>query len=123
MSRVGRDVASALFGSNGQIGVTRGVAEFHAGRPVLVGSGCETILALPVEGLDATRLREFMGLCPPALPCLAITERRARALGFDTDTATKLRFSSKPRAETILAFVAGAKPHRRVAAKPAGAAA
>jgi GTP cyclohydrolase II len=123
MSRVGRDVASALFGSNGQIGVTRGVAEFHAGRPVLVSSGCETILALPVEGLDATRLREFMGLCPPALPCLAITERRARALGFDTDTATKLRFSSKPRAETILAFVAGAKPHRRVAAIPAGAAA
>jgi GTP cyclohydrolase II len=123
MSRVGRDVASALFGSNGQIGVTRGVAEFHAGRPVLVSGERETVLALPVEGLDTARLREFVDLCAPAMPCLIMTERRGHALGFDVDGATSLRFVSKPNAATILAFAAGAKPHRGVAPKPAGAAA
>src|SRR5947209_13222681 len=123
MSRVGRDVASALFGSNGRIGITRGVAEFYAGRPVLVSSECETVLALPLEGLDTARLREFTGLCAPALPCLIITERRAHALGLDADGVTSLSFASKPNAATILAFAAGAKPHRRVATKPAGAAA
>jgi GTP cyclohydrolase II len=123
MSRVGRDVASALFGSNGQIGVTRGIAEFHAGRPVLVSSERETVLALPVEGLDTARLHEFVDLCAPALPYLIVTERRGHALGLDVDGATSLRFASKPNAATILAFAAGAKPHRGVATKPAGAAA
>ena len=80
MSAVRVDVSSALFGTKGQIGVHRGLSEFHARRPVLITGGDETLLTLPVEGLDAQRLAEFMTLCAPAVPRLVITARRAHAL-------------------------------------------
>jgi GTP cyclohydrolase II len=120
MSGVGKDVASSLFGTDAQIDVTRGLAEFHAGRPLFVTSGPETILALPVEGLNTERLAAFIALCAPAAPRLVITTRRARALGLKTQAATSLRLSARLDSETILAFVAGAKCDRRVRTEPAG---
>jgi GTP cyclohydrolase II len=92
MSAVGK--VSALFGSKGQTGVNRGVAEFHARRPVLVTGLGETLLALPVEGLDASRLAEFIALCAPTRPQLVVTARRAHALGLDANAPTSalLRF-------------------------------
>ncbi|MBV8848592.1 MAG: GTP cyclohydrolase II RibA [Methylobacteriaceae bacterium] len=122
MSGVG-DVVSGLFGSNAEIGVTRGLAEFHAGRPVCVRGGSETIVALPVEGLNARRLADFSALCAPAMPRLVVTARRARALGMEALTAMSLPLSPRANAETVLAFVAGAKTSRRPQANAAGAAA
>jgi len=37
------------FGSLALIGITRGIAEFHAGRPVLITNESATVAALPVE--------------------------------------------------------------------------
>jgi GTP cyclohydrolase II len=137
MSAARTDLSSSLFGTNGQIGVNRGLAEFHARRPVLITGGSETLLTLPVEGLDARRLAEFMALCAPAAPRLVITARRALALGLgiglEAATQVALQLSPGIEAETILALVAGANvAGAKVAkakvecvrdAKPAGAAA
>lgn len=93
MEIVQNGVISSLFGTSGQIGVSRGVAEFQAGRPVLITDHGKMLLALPVEGLDAQRLAEFKALCAPILPRLVITARRARALGLDAATPVALRLA------------------------------
>jgi GTP cyclohydrolase II len=112
-----------LFGSKGRVGVTRGLAEFHAGRPVLIRDAQETLLVLPVEGLDAQRLVEFTAFCAPVVPRLAITARRALALGLGPSGAMTLDISAQFDADLILALVAGgSKAERRFETKPAGAA-
>jgi GTP cyclohydrolase II len=118
-----RKSSSSLFGSKGQIGVNRGLAEFHARRPVLVTTAAETLLALPVEGLDAPRLAEFIALCAPAMPRLIITARRALSLGLDAASPMALQLSHGYDATTILALVASAKIDRAFDAEPAGPAA
>jgi len=114
---------SALFGTNGQIGVNRGIAEFHARRPVLISNGAETLLALPVEGLDAQRLAEFVALCAPVMPRLVITARRAHALGFATSRPMSLHLPANIAVAEILALVTDADTDRLGDAEPAGAAA
>lgn len=114
---------STLFGTKGQISVNRGLGEFHARRPVLITGGGETLLALPVEGLDAQRLAEFMTLCAPAAPRLVITARRALALGLEATTPVALRLTAGHDVATILALVADAKIDCTLDAKPAGPAA
>ena len=116
-------MASTLFGTEVQIGVSRGVAEFHAGRPVFISDARETILALPIEGLSAERLSAFTALCAPAVPRLAVTAPRARALGIGAASAMSLRLSPRFDATMVLALVAGAKTARRIQREPAGAAA
>ncbi len=123
MSALGAGGVSTLFGAKGQISVNRGLAEFHAGRPVLVTGGGETLLTLPVEGLSAQRLAEFATLCEPAVPRLIITARRALALGLEATTPVALTLTPGDDAETILAFVADAKVSCVYEAKPAGSAA
>ena len=123
MSSVGNSVVSSLFGTKGQIGVNRGVAEFHARRPVFITGGGETLLTLPVEGLDAQRLAEFVALCAPVVPRLVITARRALALGLDATTPVALNFTAGLDVDIILALVADAKIDRPVDVKAAGPAA
>jgi GTP cyclohydrolase II len=123
MSAARVKLSSSLFGTKGEIGVNRGLAEFHARRPVLITGGGETLLALPVEGLDAQRLAEFMTLCAPAVPRLVITARRALALGLEASAPVALRLTPGCGAGTILALVAEAKIDCALDAKPAGAAA
>lgn len=110
MSRVGRDVASVLFGKVRQVGVTRGVAEFHAGRPVIVTGKHKCILALPIDGLNEARLAEFVALCAPVSPSLAITARRAHALGVQAEAATLVRFTDTVGVDAIVSLATGAKP-------------
>jgi len=117
------NMGSSLFGTKGQIGVNRGVAEFHARRPVLISSAGETLLTLPVEGLDAPRLAEFVALCAPVVPRLVITARRALALGLNATTPVALNFTACLDVDIILALVAGAKIDRPVDVKAAGPAA
>ena len=123
MSSVGNSVVSSLFGTKGQIGVNRGVAEFHARRPVFITDGGEMLLTLPVEGLDAQRLAEFVALCAPVMPRLVITARRALALGLDATTPVALNFTAGLDVDIILALVADAKIDRPVDVKAAGPAA
>jgi GTP cyclohydrolase II len=123
MCAVRANLSSSLFGRKGEIGVNRGLAEFHARRPVLITGAGETLLTLPVEGLDAQRLAEFMALCAPAAPRLVITVRRALALGLEATTPMALQLTSGCDADTILALVADAKIGCALDAKPAGQAA
>src|SRR5262245_45391657 len=97
-----------LFGSSDNVGVGRGLAEFRAGRPVLIANG-ETLITLPVEGLDAKRLRAFWELCEPIPPRLVITARRARSLGIAADAPIALELTPDIDPQTILALVADAK--------------
>src|SRR5712691_4867871 len=123
MCAVRTSVDSSLLGTKGQISVSRGLAEFHASRPVLITGGGETLLTLPVEGLDAQRLAEFVTLCAPALPRLIITERRALALGLEATTPVALQLTAGYDANSILTLVADAKLDCALDVKPAGRAA
>src|SRR5258708_20555463 len=110
--------SSASSGGKGHASVTRGLAEFHARRPVLVTATGEAILALPVEGLDRQRLYEFAALCAPIIPRLIITEWRALALGLKASTPMALALSAGADAHRILALVADASADRAPAARP-----
>src|SRR5436190_15904184 len=122
MTEVQTGASSALFRGKGHTSVSRGLGEFQGGRPVLISATGEAVLALPVEGLDAQRLAEFMALCKPVVPRLVITERRALALGLDASTPMALPLSAADYANTILSLVTDvtdATNHRAPSAKPA----
>jgi len=115
-----------VFGSPDRVMVKRGLAEFRAGRPVIISSGSGNFLiALPVDGLDAARLAAFAVLCAPAKPKLVVTARRACALGIETSGPMTLPLPPRADPEEIYSLVADADPEPVDAgtAKPAGASA
>ena len=119
----GGATGSILFGTREQVGVGRGLTEFRAGRPVVVKSSSETLLCLPVEGLDKDRLTAFQALCAPIAPRLVLTSRRARSLGIDTDEPVALELMPDIDANTILALVADAtSDHEFIPESASGAA-
>ena len=120
MISVRSGVSQVFFGSKGHVGVSRGLAEFHGRRPVLIKAKGETLLALPVEGLDTARLTEFMALCAPRTPHLIVTARRALALGLDARTPMALRLAPDDDAASIAALVSDATCDRIPEAKPTG---
>jgi GTP cyclohydrolase II len=122
VSRIRGDWTTVLFGTSENVGVGRGLAEFRAGRPVLMANG-ETLLTLPVEGLDAARLAAFRELCEPMLPRLVITASRARSLGIDATAPIALELTPDIDAHKILALVADAKASHAFIPEPAGSAA
>jgi GTP cyclohydrolase II len=122
MRKGGGDAGSILFGTSEKVGVGRGLAEFRAGRPVLVANG-DTLITLPVEGLDATRLAAFRELCAPMLPRLVITASRALSIGIDANEPVALELPPKIDAQTILALVADASADHDFLPEPAGSAA
>jgi GTP cyclohydrolase II len=121
--RNGGGTGSVLFGTSEQVGVGRGLAEFRAGRPVLIRGAGETLITLPVEGLDPERLAAFRALCAPIAPRLVITGRRARSLGVEVTDPVALELTPDVDARTILALVADAKSDHVFLPEPAGAAA
>ncbi|MEP7029513.1 MAG: GTP cyclohydrolase II [Pseudolabrys sp.] len=123
MSVRDKNPVSYLFGAKAQTGVNRGIAEFHARRPVLVNSGGENLLALPVEGLDQQRLAEFIALCVPVMPQLIVTARRANALGLDAKRPMALYLPADIGLSAILALVTDVSTNRTTGAKPASPAA
>ena len=117
------ETGSVLFGTRDQVGVGRGLAEFRAGRPVVVTSGSETLLCLPVEGLNKERLVAFRALCAPIAPRLVLTSLRARSLGIDANEPVALELMSDVDANMILALVADATSDHVFVPEPAGPAA
>jgi GTP cyclohydrolase II len=120
MNPVRTGVSPVLFGSKGYTSVSRGLAEIHGRRPVLLRGKDETLLALPVDGLDAQRLSAFIALCAPAVPKLIITARRAVALGLDARTPMAVRLSADDDGTSILTLVADATCNRLPDASAAG---
>jgi GTP cyclohydrolase II len=123
MRKRGGETSSVLFGTSELVGVGRGLAEFRAGRPVIINGSSEKLIALPVEGLDADRLNAFREVCKPIPPRLVITSRRARSLGLDAQDPVALELGAGVEASTILALVAEAEAHHAFVVEPAGSAA
>jgi GTP cyclohydrolase II len=119
----GGDNSSILFGSGEHVGASRGLAEFRAARPVVVSGAGETLLCLPVDGLDQKRLSAFRRLCTPAAPRLVLTARRARALGLEANDPISLALAREADAGTILALVAEASSEYALRPSLAGPAA
>jgi GTP cyclohydrolase II len=114
--------ASALFGNREQLDVSRALSELRARRPVRVNASHESLIVLPVEGLDDRRLREFAGLSADTSQ-LIVTRQRACALGIDTSTPMALPISDNVDAAAILELAAGGRSRFTVRAEPASQAA
>jgi GTP cyclohydrolase II len=119
----GAGVGSILFGTRAQVGVGRGLAEFRAGRPVVITSSGETLLCLPVEGLDKSRLAAFRALCAPIVPRLVLTGLRARSLGIESNEPVAIEMMADVEASQILTLSAEAIANQTFLPEPAGKAA
>jgi len=119
----GASASSILFGTQAQVGVGRGLAEFRAGRPVVISSSGETLLCLPVEGLDKSRLAAFRTLCAPIVPRLVLTGLRARSLGIESSEPVAIEMMADVDASEILTLSADAIANQTFLPEPAGKAA
>jgi GTP cyclohydrolase II len=97
------------FGSPDHISVDRALAEFRSGRPIVVASSRETLVTMPVDGIDAQRWSAYLELCAPALPFLVITRQRARALHMTTGELAALKLAPTVSASRILSLAADAE--------------
>jgi GTP cyclohydrolase II len=111
---------SGLFGSPEQVAVERSLAEFRAGRPVIVTSVHESVVVLPVDGMTDHSLAAFRQLCSPERPYLLVTSRRARTLGLDGIGPTGLAIGDLHNAAAIFSLAADRKHTRRLDVVPAG---
>ncbi len=116
-------VNSALFGNNEHLGVSRALSELQARRPIRVNAPGEVLFALPVEGLDDQRLREFAALCQPNAPELIVTRQRARAIGIETSAPMALTLARATTARTIFDLAGDSKSRFTGKATPASHAA
>jgi GTP cyclohydrolase II len=123
MRNSGVNVSSILFGTREHVGAGRALGEFRSGRPVIIAGSSETLLCLPVEGLDKERLAAFRVAAAPMMPRLVLTSRRARSLGVDTSEPVSITLSDDVDTQTILALAAENKPDFEFLPEPAGAAA
>ena len=105
---------SGLFGTPKQVAVERGLAEFRSGRPVIVTSADERVVAVPVDGMTDQGLASFRTLCAPGRPRLLVTARRARALGLDAAGPTGLAIGDLHNAAAIFALAAEAQVTRHL---------
>ena len=112
----------ALMGLPDQVAAERALSELRCGRPVLM-TGEEDSLVLPVDGMSDERLVAFRRLCAPQLPRLAVTARRARALGIPAAGTISLPVKDSDTAADILSLAADAQVRRNLEATPASAAA
>ncbi len=109
MHRNALNGGAGWFGTQSQISVTRAVAEFHARRPVQIVGQDETVLALPVDGLEGHSLGAFGALAAPLSPGLVITAERARALGIDSAEPLVLHLGSNANLHAVLTLTADSK--------------
>jgi GTP cyclohydrolase II len=106
------------FGSPHHIVVNRALAEFRAGRPVVIASASEALITFPVEHLDNRRWAGFARLCAPASPFLVVTQQRSRVLGLAGPVA--LRLAAGLDAEQILSLATDAKIEVHLDNEPLG---
>jgi GTP cyclohydrolase II len=109
-----------LLGIPQDIGVQRGLAEFRMGRPLIFAADGEQVLALPVDGADNERVAAFQALYVARPPRLAITARRAKALGVETAAPVLVELAAADDADSIFALAASTQVDRAIATHPAG---
>ncbi len=98
-----------LLGESAQILVERALSEFRSGRPVLITSTGDVIMALPVDGLTETMLDSFRALSWPVRPFLLITARRAHAIGLEVAGPTGVALPESCSLGKILSLASAAK--------------
>jgi GTP cyclohydrolase II len=111
------------FGTADDIAVQRGIAEFQAGRPVVIADAEEMIVALPVDGLTEKTWSAFKVLCSPVAPRLVITKRRARVIGLEVPGPVFIAVAAGDTRDTICSLAVGLQCECRSAAGMAGVAA
>jgi GTP cyclohydrolase II len=116
----GSNASAAPFGSPDHISVERGLAEFRAGRPVVIESSGGSIAALPIDGLTDERLTAFRQLCAPAALHVAITASRALALGLPGSGPRGLALSETATAASLFSMVADTRVRQPLQAVTAG---
>src|SRR5215510_16440880 len=104
MRNGGNSLSSILCGTREYVGASRALAEFRSGRPVVIADRNETLLCLPVEGLDKDRLAAFRALAAPITPRLVLTSSRARSLGIDASEPVAIEISDAVDARTVMAL-------------------
>jgi GTP cyclohydrolase II len=109
MSAAHPSANSALLGNKECISVSRALSELQARRPICICASGESLLALPVDGLDEQRLGDFAVLCSPNAPKLVVTQQRARSIGIKASTAMVLPLSRVVGVSTILDLAANAE--------------
>jgi len=112
-----------LFGTADDIAVQRGIAEFQAGRPVVIAAAGEMVVALPVDGLTEATWNAFKGLCAHSVLRLVITERRARVIGLDARGPVLIAVTPNDTRDVIWSLAVGLRCERRSAVGVAGDAA
>ena len=121
---VRRDVFdTSLFGTPDQVGLVRGLTEIRARRPVLVTANSETVLALPIDGIDSSRLTVFRQLCSPHRPKLILSAPRVRWLGFQTSVPMAFTVTARTSVKQLLELVVDSEVDHAPDAEPAGLAA
>jgi GTP cyclohydrolase II len=101
-----------------QVAVQRGLAEFRGGRPVLF-SGREPFVAMPIDGCDQQLLEAFRQTFNTAPLRLAITARRASALGIETKGPVTLHLNVKAEVSEIFSLAVSSSVTRPPDASPA----
>lgn len=109
MSAAHSSANSALLGNAECISVSRALTELQARRPIRISASGESLLALPVDGLDEQRLGDFAVLCSPNAPKLVVTQQRARSIGIKASTAMALSLSPVVGVSTIFDLAASAE--------------
>jgi GTP cyclohydrolase II len=88
MNLPGRKVASEAAISS-YVGVERGFAEFRCGRPVVI-LGARSVAAVPIDGCSNEQLQSFCLTFDVTAVKLAVSARRANALGIKTNTPVSI---------------------------------
>src|SRR5215470_8186349 len=101
------------FGTADDIAVQRGIAEFQAGRPVVIADAEEMIVALPVDGLTEKTWSAFKILCSAVAPRLVITKRRARVIGLEVPGPVFIAVAEGDTRDTICALAEGLRCEHR----------
>src|SRR6266702_3318970 len=112
---------AGLLGMPDHVAVERGLAEIRSVRPVIVTGADETIVALPVDGMDDGRLASFRRLCAPARPYLVVTARRSLALGrepADLSGLVGLSLADNEGVAAVLSLAADAHVERSLDVVP-----
>jgi GTP cyclohydrolase II len=112
-----------LFGTAHDIAVQRSIAEFQAGRPVVIEAADERLVALPVDGLTQAACDAFKALCAPAVVRLVVTARRALIIGLDMPGPVSIPLLPTDTRDTIWSLAVGLDGKPRPAARTDGEAA
>ncbi len=119
MPKLERAGGSPLLGEPNFVGAERALAEFRAGRPVLVLGADRALLVLPVDGITDDRLTAFKAFCAPDRPDLVLSGRRALAIGIDGEKPVALRLPEEIDAAAIESLASFARPACRLQHAPA----